>query len=541
MRSKLQRFNLRSRRAATMGLVIVLSFVLVLLVLAFFYFGLSFGASQETRNAVDAGALNVGKEVLSLTISPDKSKPGEDQFEDVADTQGKFGLTNINRAMAKALLVNLNLQAMSEQGQSTGEAERHADLVFAGAESISARLADTIKKSENLYPLFDAISSQNSAQMLGSQVNIKSLPGEKWNNSYVDRGAESNMLTDQGSFPATQANKNISLVKAKDSQAYLPGYTSIEVGRHNFNFIPYKKDERPHLIAAALYNSNKVENTPLSGWKNPLPNAFSTHGQSTRKNSSEHDAISFVQTNPQRTFKFSIPHSFIRIKLDKNNLKFRVNGMSHPEADMQYDFVPPKSTSNTFPDGVGVGTVSVSATVGLEYVPPTLFQAIYALPGDHSNVSTVLLQRCREFKPACSEAELNQALSACALQAGINEYLIFPVGDDKEGKNIKLAAAASTSAAAQAPWLKKDARPDGKEMAIANEFVGPIPQPSPAPNIAIVSLFGPGVPVFLPSFITEFGVESWTPGTGYDQCLGELRIERETTIDANGFVEAVVP
>lgn len=554
---------IRNAQGATLGLVLGCAFILAVLVFAFFQYGLNFGGGQEMRNAVDAGALNIGKEIYNLT-NP-LAKDAESQFEDVMDSKGNVGLTNINRVWAKALLINLNQATMESDGTATSASADHADAIYKAAESISDKLTEKLSDQKNLHPLFDDMAARNSAKMLGDKAVVNAREDkEGWTQSCMERGSVSNISFEEGTLPGG-ASKLIS--KEDSNKKYLAGYVPMTIRNHDFHFVPFKANETPHLVSTTLFEASTTKNQKMSDWKNPVPNAFAAVGQivvpnadgklqSLQANEQEakgqakdpndknikpqgQSARACVLTNPQRTFKLSIPHGFVRIVLKKNTVRYRVNGIPRTEADSEYGFTPGESKMNTFNDGVGVGVVNVSATLGLEYVPPTLFKAIYALPGNHDAVTTVLLQRCREINPDFTAAQLESCLNACPIVPNTNEYLLIPIGDDKFGK-VEIIAVPQGSARGKANWLKADAKADGKEKQIVSEFIGPIPAPAPAPNTIVVTLAGPGAPIYLPSFVTELGVEKWTPGTGFDQCLGELEIERETQIDANGFTQPVI-
>ncbi len=527
--------HLRDHRGGVMLVIVACIMLLAILVGAFVYYTLTFGGSQEVRNAVDAGTLNVGQQITEVKVKAENDE--ERQFEDVADSQNKFGLTNINRVWAKALLVRLNADAIAD-GAGSGAAS-HADALRRGAQSLSDKLIKKLKDNEGRYFFFNLITMQNDPKMLGKKAQIDAEKGGFWKESYCDRKAESNITVRPEQFPGTDGAV---IAKAPDGVFHLPGYTPLlkDFSTDNYYCVPYKVGESTHLTSRGFFDLNSLlKNTDTAGgWANPVPNAFSSEGKCVEGKSTGMKAVACVQVNPQRTFKLAIPHSFVRVKLNKNRIKFRVNGISHPETDGEYGTVP-STLSHSFPDGFGVGIVTAYATVGLEYLPPNLWKAIYALPGDHDEVTKVLLQRCREFAPDASEGDLKSALMNCALVPGEDEYFIFSVGDDKTG-NVKVTVAPASVARSSASWLDLKAEPDSSsENKIASEFVGPVPAPVPAPNVVLVSVAGAGVVVYLPSFVTESATEKWKPGSGYGQCLGELTIDRDTTVDANGVVEPI--
>lgn len=520
---------LRSQSGGIMFFVVICALVLAMLVTAFVFFTLNFGGSQEVRNSVDAGALNVGQQITEVKVKAETED--EHEFDDVADSQGKFGLTNINRVWAKALLVRMNANADNGSAASS-----HADALLSAAKRLSTRLIARLKDNNGRYFFFNTITMQNDPKMLGAKTKIDAEKGGYWQESYVDRKAESNIIVKPEQFPGNTASQ-LKIIKAPDGLLHLPGYTPIiKDNAENYYCVPYKVGETTHLISRGFFDLNTLfKGGDVEGWQTPIPNSFSSEGKCVAGQSIGQKAVACVQVNPQRTFKLAIPHSFVRVVIHTNKLNYRVNGI--PRGQDEYGTLPTTRTI-TSPDGFGVGAVTVIASVGLEYVPPNLFKAIYALPGDHDRLTETLLQRCREMVPDCSEGEFRASLAKCPLVPNEEEYLIFPVGDDKNG-SVKLAAAPASLATGTVGWIKTGAKPDGEEGTIASEFVGPIPAPVPAPNIAIITLAGAGQPIYLPSFVTETGEEKWTPGSGYGQCLGELKIDRTTTIDANGVVEPI--
>ena len=64
MRKKL-RIN---KRGGALAFAVVLIVILIMLALGFFLISLYFGGAQETKDAVNAGALNVAKQSLGVTV-----------------------------------------------------------------------------------------------------------------------------------------------------------------------------------------------------------------------------------------------------------------------------------------------------------------------------------------------------------------------------------------------------------------------------------------------------------------------------------------
>ncbi|MBX9572396.1 MAG: hypothetical protein K2X77_26105 [Candidatus Obscuribacterales bacterium] len=180
----------------------------------------------------------------------------------------------------------------------------------------------------------------------------------------------------------------------------------------------------------------------------------------------------------------------------------------------------PEQQSKSFP--VRNGTINVVAFLGNEYTPDNLWQAVCALDGDYGKVKKVLVQRIRQIKPDFKDDDLKTLLEGCKLATGNKEYYIYPDGD----KGMKVAP--KNRVREMVGWLNADVNADGNEQQIGND------QKKDKPNWPVVTAQGIGVQA-LPSYCVTKGSIFWRPGTGFDGCLGELRLKRETDIFANGI------
>jgi hypothetical protein len=509
----------RNTRGAATALVVALSFVLTMLVVAFFQIALYFNGSDDTSNATDAGALNVAQQ--ALTISTTAQTPDEHQFDDVADSNGNFTLTNINRVWGKALLAALNVSAMNDQGFGSSSANAHADSLFQAALNISNRLSGRLNTPSNHQQSFEKIAGQNAVNALGKDAKIKAANDENWKTSLVDRGSESNITFDKNQLPSSSQLQLIDPVAGQGGNLFIPGYKKINILGKSIYLVPFKEGERPQLISAEKFDSNTQQANPFD-WKNAVPNAFSTSGKSINHDNLGQHAIARVQTNPQRTFDLLMPRAFIRIKLEKNRLHYVHNFL--PAGEDTYQFHPEAKPPQTFSAGSGVAIVR--ASVGNEYVPATLFQAINALPADHSPVMNVLLQRCREIKKNFSEKDLISILQL-PLVDNASEYVIFPLAK-------QIVAMPNYTANGVVPQLNLLSDADGDEKEIVKEH-------SPLkPNTASIELVGAGTPTIPPTAVTEEeGRISWKPGSGHGGCLGQLTIQRDTLVTTTGRLDPI--
>jgi hypothetical protein len=243
-------------------------------------------------------------------------------------------------------------------------------------------------------------------------------------------------------------------------------------------------------------------------------------------------ATAYVVANPQRQYQAAIPYGFIRVKLEKNKANWKYQGLLK-EKETTYGYYPGQTQFHV--RDAGSGTMNITATLGNQYIPPTLWNAIHAfgMP-QHDSVNQVLLQRIREIKHDFSQSDLNGLLNdlvmASTLGMDEGEFYIFPTYTTQDKTNPVMKVCRKEMVMGFAPWLKTGASADGQEKEIATES-RPL---FTSPNIVIMTMTGigckPGV-----FGATESGSLKWTPGTGHDGCLGTLRVQRETDIIYSGL------
>jgi hypothetical protein len=323
----------RKRGSATVFST-VLALVITVLGIGFLFFLLYMGAQRETKNAVDAGTLNLGKQALdqiSVNIIPtDKQQC----FMDVAtDTDhgsivndNKISLRRINRVWAKAMLIGINADAAAADGNA-GSGGANANSAFQGAEEISNALAAKLVDENNLHGFFTDLAKQNSVRMIGTNASVSVVPGAGWQTSLMERERESNIVLtgNPPSFnlpPGYSLNGNYSTECTRTPKPgkanglyFLKGYLPMQVAGHTFWQVPFLYDEKPHSVAKSLFDESHVSAKALS-WNNPVPNAFSAHGMASKPGAVAEQAKSWMLTNPRQPFKLAMPHSFMHINLD---------------------------------------------------------------------------------------------------------------------------------------------------------------------------------------------------------------------------------
>lgn len=566
--------NCRTKYRGTKGSIafgVVLAFILVILGVGFMAMMLYMGGQNETKNAVDAGALNIGKQIVDkVNTNLSLIKEEERLYYDVttADTYRKLPkfeevpvtLRKINRAWAKALLIGINADAANQDGQA-GSGLENAKKAIQGAEGLSDDLQKEILKTDKWRGWFDEIAKQNSVRMIGKDASMVPLNSPQWQSSCMMRGAESNIqLSGEPPFnlpPHYTLNADYYTNSTRDPKPpgsegryFLKGYTPIQVAGQTVWQIPFPYDEKTHLVSGPKFEAEKPSAQPLS-WKKPIPNAFSASGDVVRAGGGlgEH-ASSWVIANPHEPFRMAIPHSFLKIHVEKPKTHWKflpyVTWVRSPYGDQEYDFDGP--TDQTGPlmplGGVGCSTsfAGVVSNIGLDVfgrpLDWLLFPPEFNL-GDNDTklVEDYMVNRVNEMMTDVNAKPLTaDDLHKCLVDPLTIGYLhkwqdlyIFST----DGKTITCAP--KEVAMFMAPWLlwennMIDNEPDGTEKKIIDDNWIPgvatgNPTSTPLPPIP-----KPWVHVIDTDWCTYDENVYWTPGSGYNGCLGTIRLERFTEV-----------
>lgn len=558
---------------------VVLALVLVLLGVGFMVMVLYMGGQNETKNAVDAGALNIGKQIidnassrLGIGFLDDKERIfydvlADDPYKLIPDLNVKSSLRNINRVWGKAILIGINADAAEKEGNA-GSATSNAQSAIEGAESLSNDLQKEVVDTTKWKTWFDDIAKQNSVRMLGKDASMVPLNPGQWQNSCMLRGAESNiqLFGDAPNFnlpPGYELNSDYytsSTREDKDTNAqgkfFLKGYTPIQVAGKTVWQIPFPYDEKTHLVSGPQFTKEKPENEPLS-WAKPIPNAFSAEGESKKSGGGQGEhAMSWVVANPHQAFRLAIPHSFLKIHVEKPKTHWKffpyVDWVEFGD-EQEYDFDKPDQTQTgpVMPAG-GVGCVTsnagtvnnIGADVAFRPLDWLLFPPEFKLTGtDFSPLENYMVNRINEMIPDAGTPTapakpltaddlhdcLMNPLTIAYLKKGIQDYYIF----SKDGKTITCQP--EELAEVMAPWLRTDMNmiandPDGTEKKVIDD--------ANMPGLAMGDDVS-SVPLELPIPFTNFlDIDwstydenvYWTPGSGYNGCLGTVRLERYTEI-----------
>ncbi|PWU01568.1 MAG: hypothetical protein C5B53_02740 [Candidatus Melainabacteria bacterium] len=508
------------QRGITLGLVAVLGILLTIIGLGLFTMSMILGGARETRNAVESGALNVGKQSLTVAVSP--SAGDQQQFMDVADSNGQFELKNIDRVWGKATLASINESAMESEGSSSSTSSAHAQQLQQAAQDLSTQLSQQLNQANNLYGFFEPYAQAGSVRMLGAKTYVDVVADGDWQTALMDRGAESNIAVDPTQLPSGFDATSLQLVTAKDGNQYLPGYTQVQLLGSNFWFVPFKVSEKPHLVAGNHFQENTLAADPLS-WTDAVPNAFAVHGGTINSNQSQQKADAAVITNPQLIFKMAMPQAFVRIDIQANTLQWNLDGIDMDSTN--YPFMPGDvETSFTYP--LPCGTIWGTEYCGNEYLTgPTLFTALFAqppIPPMSSKTFDYLLQRVQEIHPGYKASDLTGLLVATPIDPSATsdqQFVIYAASNESSAPILCTPASAAPS------WTSS--QPDGTYEILETE--GPL-----GPNFGLTELDCYGAWEY-PTYTDFYGERGWTPGTGYDGCLGTMQIHRTTTAYLFGF------
>jgi len=561
----------RNRARGSISFGVVLALVLMLIGIGYFVFTLYMGGQNETKNATDAGMLNVGKKVVDRVGVKLYPTPNEIIFADVCnDTAsgedllasltgglsdvGEVNLHRVNRVWAKALQIAINAEAADREGYG-GQGKSNAQKAFDGAESISNRLAKELKDRGQLYGYFDDLSTRNSVKMLGTDIKTKALRGDNWQTSLMVRGRESNVtvappeysLPPNFQFPNLVMKSSRKNVPASGKDLwFLKGYTPITLADKTFWQVPFVYDETPHMVSGHDFARDTAKANPIGEWENPLPNAFSGEGIAEAKGKGAgQKAISWVLTNPGQNFKMSIPHSFVRIKLDEMFTHwyfFPLGPQTKIENGDPQKYEYKLDTQSGYKMGLGglfcIYVQAGDVEVGGDVVGRTLDQIIFGLPDEDSpKVESYLCNRANEMVGKVGKVitvnELHDCLSnpltILYLLAGQREYYLFSA----DGETLECMP--KYLALIKAPWLllKQSEEPDGTEMKLVDDA------DCPAALINKVSAKPFPKCLLLPPTPIGWGLWDkdvyWTPGSGYNSCLGNLRVKRWTEIYSLGI------
>jgi len=545
----------RSKRGSVTAFSAVLALALLVLGIGFLFIVLYMGAQRETKNATDAGALNVGKKVLTDISVPLNGSANQacfkdcssDSFDNNASRDSKITLERINRVWAKAMLIAINAEAADSDGQG-GSGSGNASQAESGAQEISNALADKLTTPSNLHGFFSELAQVNSVRMIGVGSKTTVLPGGGWQTSLMDREAESNIQltgTPSNNFylppgftlPAdasTQCTRT-PMPSAVAGDYFLKGYVPIKVGSKTFWQVPFKWDNKPILVASSKFDAEKASANAVQ-WSKPVPNAFSVEGQALKAGAAGEKASSWVLSNPRKPFKLAAPHSFLHVKVDQPKCHWYFYPVPPFKVEFgaaqNYDFnSSPTSMSGTPMPGGGVLCSLVtppSQTVGLDIAARSLDDVIFGLPNLHTSetkkIENYMVTRANEMiskpgvviTPAKLHTCLDNALTRLALIAGQKDFYVYSA--DGETLQCDIESVAQVKAITWMPGIIGN-NPDGSEKKIIDDDYmpggippvmphAPTPLPFCSPTPLVKSELNAGVKYILLVSVTRSNFNS---------------------------------
>lgn len=282
----------RKKDGATLALVIILAFVLIIVGGCFFVWQLLVGGGKELQHATDSGNLNVAKQAL---ITPDIVVPSSDnqfthtnlrlEFEDVLDGGTKVNLLNFNRLVAKAVFAQLNAQA-----QGTTNAKDNAIALTQAVYDLGAQLQSKLDSSSSLKGHFEQMSNSNSVRMLQhpsktADANAVAHRDAEYQTSYMARGKASNVYFDKSAFPPSAQLPDSDMVADAGGKikTYLKGYSSISsASGSNLTgcpvtwAVPLRPGEQPHLVSVDEFTAKAAP-----PFENAIANSFKSGGSAS--------------------------------------------------------------------------------------------------------------------------------------------------------------------------------------------------------------------------------------------------------------------
>ena len=276
-------------RASGTVMPLAIGYLLVLAILGIFVveINLVLGGTSELHNAVDAGGLSFVTASLQHPSIDSAQTPSSNQFWDLGPS---LNLQSINRVAGFAMLVELNVAAMKQEGTLTGAATTNAQTVVTQAGSHSQNLKQAIQDQQTTLEqkYFNPICGANSVRMLASGGSIVTANNIGWSSGYVNAaqpGNASNVaIDDQQIPPNVQLDQRVPLQILGVTHKFVEGYVPIDTGAgirsaSQSLFVPLRPPLMPHLISDSEYNNGIAPPTsPYIDPKYCVPNAVCTTG-----------------------------------------------------------------------------------------------------------------------------------------------------------------------------------------------------------------------------------------------------------------------
>lgn len=268
--------RVRNPQGASLALIAMTMFCLIVIGMAFFYLSKIISGFRELQNATDAGGLNIAKQAIrspAIALAPGVE---QNNFGGLADS-GNINLLCYNRLVAQSMLVALNAQAESTS-QSTENARTLMNVLQSADNSIGKRLSDELSNASRSSDFFNSIAASNNIKMLNLRA-VVAFGNEGYQCAFMKPGKSSNVYLDESILPAgsTLSLDAFSGRTATNGFKYLSGYKSFNIGGLvDLSGVPLQPDDRPHLVNGQDFQA-MTSRPPSTGFV--PPNAFKSRGQ----------------------------------------------------------------------------------------------------------------------------------------------------------------------------------------------------------------------------------------------------------------------
>ncbi|MDP3510297.1 MAG: hypothetical protein Q8T09_20170 [Candidatus Melainabacteria bacterium] len=499
----------RSETAASLILVIACGFGLMALIYGLFSLAMFLGGSRQVRNAADAGALNVSRKMMDIRV------PTDPKYADVADTNGKVGMSNVNRLWGKAYLINANLEEMQKSGQAGPKATGNGDAAYQIAQTVNDNLYSELASSKTQDLFFNQMAGRRTANMINPGMGIDKNRQNTCPIAMVDRGDESNLVMTPGQIPA-----GITVGKVdKGSKSYMQGYVPMTANNKKFTFTSFHEGEQPHLISDSVFDPNRADIAPIEGSATVIPNAFRQSALASN-GSLDSTATASAVANPIRSYSMTIPQSYVTIHV-LNMSNWFVDGKKI--RSIGYETKADQTIHGLVDHQTPTRVINCFGKLGGEYASGHNIMAIIkALKADYEPAMKKLLQRIQGMDPSFTMAKLTKMLENQNYDKNVSRYYIFAKDDSADHTDPQIQIQADTGSLPT--WI------DVKNW--QEDFDGTpkdlVTEPTTTDQYANAWQSPPGTPQ---PTAKNSGVMIWQPGSGYTKAVGNLFISRTTNLN----------
>ncbi len=506
----------RKEKGSALLLVVFCAFILVMLIWAGFEYSKMLLGSRHARHSVDAAVLNIAKRAPEVRI------PTDVLFLDVADSEGKVGLSNINRVWGKAFLINANVQDMKEEEVHTDEAVSHGDTAYKLAQWVNDRLQAKLMDRTTLNKHFQEIADLR--RLSGDHRQFTRMTDDTFTCAMVGRGNASNLSFRREQLPGKTSADGCDV----SGVSYIKGYSPFKVNQRNFAFVSFSQNEMPQLISDQLFSTNRSDTHPIREAGNPVCNAFAATGVISGA-SSDFKASASGLANPQTRFTLALPRAYITVQF-RNRAKWFfenkwVNETSYGFNTEVQNGIPYKENNLVVgkPFRKGGGYLDGWASLGNEYKDATLSKSLELNPEGKKLAMEKMLQRIREIKADFTMTDLVTLFAREVVVPHAAKYYIYPVYHTSDLTDPEIVMTADLDDLPK--WMDAESKPegDGKIVCDQDKLID-------EPNYCWGERVGGGFGGTFDHWTEVSGRVWWKPGTGYGQCLGEMRYEHLTEV-----------